>query len=87
MAGHSDAYELGRNDYLRHPDSYHNPFPKSSQDWNDYERGWTQGLKRYPQQKTSEPIPRRKKVVERPPSKPELSPEQMAIRDAYKRLK
>ncbi|POP52611.1 hypothetical protein [Zhongshania marina] len=87
MAVHSDAYELGRNDYLRHPDSYHNPFPKSSQDWNDYERGWTQGLKRYPEQKTSYPNPTWKKVVMQSPSKPELSPEQKLVRDAYKKLK
>lgn len=82
---HSKEYQDGFDAYLKNPDVCSNPHRRATKEFNEYERGWTQALKRYPQQKSSKPAQRRRKHVEQ--GKSELSPKQKAIRDAYRRLK
>jgi hypothetical protein len=38
--------EQGGRDYFRHKGQYRNPHPSGSTDFNEYERGWMQSLKR-----------------------------------------
>lgn len=42
----SEAYKDGCRAYRLNPDRLNNPHPAGSQECNDYERGWTQELKR-----------------------------------------
>jgi hypothetical protein len=84
--GHSKEYNDGFKCFLKDPDYFNNPHPSSTQAFNDFERGWVQALKRYPEQKsTNAPPPIRRPM----PSiqKEELSPEQKELRDAYKKLR
>lgn len=38
--------DQGGRDYFRHKGQYRNPHPPGSADFNEYERGWMQSLKR-----------------------------------------
>lgn len=38
--------QRGACEYFLHRGEYRNPFPHGSADFNQYERGWTQSLKR-----------------------------------------
>jgi len=85
---HSEAYRGGFDDYLRHPDAYRNPYSHGTQEFNDYERGWSQAIKRYPKQPVTQGSSRRRPVPRSiEPTKEQLSPEQQAIADAYRKLK
>jgi hypothetical protein len=40
------ARQRGAREYFAHRGVYRNPYPLGSSDYNDYERGWMQSLKR-----------------------------------------
>jgi hypothetical protein len=40
------ARQRGAREYFLHRGEYRNPYPHGSADFNDYERGWMQSLKR-----------------------------------------
>lgn len=83
---HSEIYEDGFNCYCRNPDQYHNPYPAGTPDFNDFERGWTQALKRDTRRRP--PGLKKGPVWSHKVAKPHgLSPEQEAVRAAYKKLK
>lgn len=42
------AWQAGFNSYKEDRDAYKNPYPKGTDDYNMFERGWTQALKRSP---------------------------------------
>jgi hypothetical protein len=43
-----DYVEEGRKYCLTHGSKYHNPYPRGSVEHNQFERGWSQALKMYP---------------------------------------
>lgn len=45
----SEAYREGEAYYRRHGYNYKNPYPAATREHNDFERGWTQGLKKNPE--------------------------------------
>jgi hypothetical protein len=58
--------EQGRPDYFRHKGQYRNPHPSGSTDFNEYERGWMQSLKR--DEGKLVPAPPMPSQARRPPS-------------------
>lgn len=42
----SEIRETAARDYFRSGGKYNNPYPNGSDEFNHYERGWTQALKR-----------------------------------------
>ncbi|CAH1388298.1 hypothetical protein [Candidatus Nitrotoga sp. M5] len=84
--GHSKEYDDGFKSFLKDPDYYNNPHQNSTQAFNDFERGWTQALKRYPEQKSASSKPPTRRTI--PSSQKEkISPEQKKIRNAYKKIR
>jgi hypothetical protein len=79
-------YRQGYSSYLSDPECYKNPYGRPSREHNDFERGWAQGIKRYPKQK-SKTATITKQLYRREVKTKELSPEQDAIRQAYKNRK
>jgi len=43
------AYKSGYESYLRNKDRYQNPYEHGTNEYNLFERGWTQALKRSPE--------------------------------------
>lgn len=47
---HEDpAYQEGRKSYFENKGRYNNPYPQSSIEYNIFERGWSQALKKTPE--------------------------------------
>lgn len=46
MRGSMTPYDEGFESYFRNKGRYRNPYPLNTQFFNDFERGWTQALKR-----------------------------------------
>jgi hypothetical protein len=44
-----DYVEEGRKYCLTHGSKYHNPYPRGTDEHNQFERGWSQALKMYPE--------------------------------------
>jgi hypothetical protein len=44
-----DYVEEGRKYCLTHGSKYHNPHPRGTDEHNQFERGWSQSLKMYPE--------------------------------------
>jgi hypothetical protein len=44
--GEDGARQRGAREYFVHRGEYRNPYPLGSADFNEYERGWMQSLKR-----------------------------------------
>jgi hypothetical protein len=45
MATESEIIAKGKADYFSLKGAYKNPYPPASEEFNHYERGWTQSLK------------------------------------------
>ena len=43
-----EAYKLGQKSYVRNRGKYINPYPRSDSRHNDFERGWSQAIKKLP---------------------------------------
>jgi hypothetical protein len=44
-----DYVDEGRRYCLTHGSKYHNPYPRGTDEHNQFERGWSQALKMYPE--------------------------------------
>ncbi|MFD1218132.1 hypothetical protein [Microbulbifer celer] len=81
----NDAYRLGLKSYARNRGNYKNPYPRSDSRHNDFERGWTQGLKRMPESVANE-FSRQNYRAEME-KMAELKRERERVKDAYLKRK
>jgi len=44
-----DPVEEGKKHYLAYGSEYRNPYPRGTDEHNQFERGWSQTLKKYPE--------------------------------------
>ena len=79
------AFQLGLNSYVRNRGKYINPFSPSDSRHNDFERGWSQALKRLPDSVMNEIS--RQNLLDQQAELRDKNREAKRVKDAYLRKK
>ncbi|MQM38895.1 hypothetical protein KBTX_02916 [wastewater metagenome] len=80
----SGAYNEGKQFALQHGTLYRNPYPAGSATHNDFERGWSQAHKRFPQAIAQAD---RKRESQNAAEREEQAVRRRRARDSYSRAK
>lgn len=81
----NEAYRFGLKSYVLNRGKYKNPYLRNDSRHNDFERGWSQALKRNPESQANEFD--RQSYREEKEKLAELNRERERVKVAYRKLK